>query len=80
MAHLMRYTLSGNPNIPAAPPLSWHTPHRSNRDSPYGGVSHTVASRENVLHRFPGRRGFSALKGTPPDPRAEYLMKRGNRY
>lgn len=43
-------------------------------------ASHTVTSRENVLHRFPGRRGFSALKGTPPDPRAEYLLKRGNRY
>ncbi len=43
-------------------------------------ASHTVTSRENVLHRFPGRRGFSALKGIPPDPRAEYLLKRGNRY
>ena len=28
--------------------------------------SHTVASRENVLHRFPGRRVFSALQGDTP--------------
>ena len=35
--------------------------------------SHSLASRENVLRRFP------VLKGTPPDPRAE-KRKRGDVY
>lgn len=31
-----------------------------------GMLSHTGTSRENVLHRFPGRRVFSALQGDTP--------------
>ena len=40
------------------------------RTAPFSGVGNANACGEDL----------SALKGTPPDPRAEYLLKRGNRY
>ena len=43
--------------------------HTGTKEITLRGVSHTVTSRENVLHRFPGRRKFSPLsRGHPLTP------------
>ena len=47
-----------------------HRNKQGKRTAPFSGVGNANACGEDL----------SALKGTPPDPRAEYLLKRGNRY